>query len=119
MPSPCLSPRQGDVLKTHGSYDGIVEFNNTYYLKEFGMTLFMDIHKKVEGATTEAVAGAHKRDVEVQEKYGVQYLKYWFDESSGTIFCLIEAPDKETAEQVHREAHGLMADELHEVGEFS
>lgn len=83
------------------------------------MPLFMDIHKHVEGATTEAVAGAHQLDVETQAKYGVKYLKYWFDESSGTIFCLVQAPDKEAAERVHREAHGLVADELHEVGEFS
>lgn len=83
------------------------------------MPLFLDMHKHVDGATTEGVADAHKRDVEVQAKYGVQYLKYWFDESSGTIFCLVEAPDKDTAERVHREAHGLLADELYEVGEFS
>ncbi len=83
------------------------------------MSLYMDIHKKVEGATPADVADAHKRDVEVAGKYEAEYLKYWFDESTGTIFCLIEAPDKETAEQVHREAHGLMADELHEVSEFA
>ncbi len=81
------------------------------------MPLYMDIHKKVDGATSEAVTAAHMRDLEEQNKYGVKYLKYWFDESTGTIFCLVEAPSKEAAEHVHREAHGLTADEIHEVTE--
>ena len=81
------------------------------------MPLYMDIHKRVDGATAEAVADAHARDLEVETKYGVQYKKYWVDEGSGTIFCLVEAPNKEAAERVHREAHGLVADEIHEVSE--
>ncbi len=81
------------------------------------MPLFMDIHNRVEGLTPEAVAGAHKRDLEVQDKYGVKYQRYWFDEGSGKVFCLVEAPTKEAAERVHREAHGLVADELVEVQE--
>ena len=56
------------------------------------MPLYMDIHKGVEGLTAEAVAGAHKKDLEVQEKHGVKYLKYWFNEDDGSIFCLCEAP---------------------------
>ncbi len=81
------------------------------------MPLYMDVHDHVEGLTAEAVAGAHQRDLEVQEKYGVKYLKYWFDEASGKVFCLVEAPSKEAAEAVHREAHGLVADEITEVQE--
>jgi hypothetical protein len=83
------------------------------------MPLYMDIHKQVEGATADAVAGAHLKDLESQGQYGVKYLKYWLDESSGTIFCLVEAPDKEAAMRVHREADGLVSDEIHEVSEFS
>ena len=83
------------------------------------MTLYMDIHRELEGLTEEAVADAHARDLEVQEKYGVNYQKYWFDEGSGTVFCLIEAPSKEAAEAVHREAHGLMAREVIEIKEGS
>lgn len=83
------------------------------------MPLYLDIHKKVEGATAAAVAGAHQRDLETQGKYGVKYYKYWFDETTGTIFCLVEAPNKEAAESVHREAHGLTADEIHQVTENS
>jgi len=81
------------------------------------MPLFMDIHHRVPGLTTEAVIGAHKKDLEVQKKYGVKYLKYWYDESSGKVFCLVDAPNKEAATRVHREAHGLVADEVIEVTE--
>jgi Protein of unknown function (DUF4242) len=81
------------------------------------MPLFLDIHQHIDGLTAEAVAGAHKRDLEVQTKFGVKYLKYWFDEGSGKVFCLVEAPNKEAAESVHREAHGLLADEIGEVKE--
>ena len=77
----------------------------------------MDIHKHIPGLTKEAVEGAHAKDVEIQKKYGVEYKKYWFDEKNGKVFCLVEAPDKETAMKVHREAHGLLADEIIEVKE--
>ena len=81
------------------------------------MPLFMDIHHHVEGLTAEAVAGAHQADLKTQEKYGVKYIRYWFDEGSGKVFCLVEAPNKEAANAVHREAHGLVADEIIEVKE--
>jgi len=61
--------------------------------------------------------GLHAKDVEVQRKHGVKYLKYWFDEGTGKVFCLVEAPSKEAANAVHREAHGLVADHLIEVKE--
>ena len=81
------------------------------------MPLFMDVHHHVDGLTADAVAGAHKRDLEVQEKYGVKYLQYWFDEGTGKVFCLVDAPDQEAAAAVHREAHGLLADEINPVRE--
>ena len=83
------------------------------------MPLFMDEHNKVEGLTAEAVAGAHQKDVEVQGKHGVKYLRYWYNEDSGKVYCLVDAPSKESAEAVHREAHGLLADEITEVKEGS
>jgi hypothetical protein len=79
------------------------------------MPLYMDVHRKVDGATSEAAAQAHERDLATQGQYGVHYKRYWLDESSGTIFCLVEAPNKQAAERVHREAHGLVADEIYEV----
>ena len=81
------------------------------------MPLYMDVHHNIAGLTGEAVAGAHQKDLEVQAKHGVRYLKYWYDEGSGTVFCLVRAPSKEAATAVHREAHGLVADELTEVQE--
>jgi hypothetical protein len=83
------------------------------------MPLFMDHHKAVEGLTADAVAEAHRMDVEIQDKYGVKYHRYWFNDGTGEVFCLAEAPNKEAAEAVHREAHGLMADEIVEVKEGS
>jgi len=79
------------------------------------MPLFMDVHNKVDGLTADAVAGAHKRDLEVQSRHAVNYLQYWFDEGSGKVFCLVEAPNAEAATTVHREAHGLVADDIVEV----
>jgi len=81
------------------------------------MPLFMDVHDHVEGLTAEAVAGAHKRDLEVQGKHGVNYLRYWFNEATGKVFCLVDAPTKEAAAAVHREAHGLVADHIDPVRE--
>lgn len=83
------------------------------------MPLFMDVHEKVDGATAEAVAAAHLKDLEIQSRYGVKYQRYWLDEATGKIFCLVEAPDKDAATRVHREAHGLLADHIHEVVEGS
>ncbi|MBI2152615.1 MAG: DUF4242 domain-containing protein [Candidatus Rokubacteria bacterium] len=83
------------------------------------MGLYLDVHNKIEGLTKEGVADAHEQDLRVQRKYGVNYLKYWFDVGTGKVFCLVEAPSKEAAAAVHREAHGLVADEIIEVAEGS
>ena len=81
------------------------------------MPLFMDVHNHIEGLTADAAEQAHQADLKAQAKYGVNYQRYWFDEAAGKVFCLIEAPSKEAAIAVHREAHGLLADELVEVKE--
>ena len=81
------------------------------------MPLFMDTHHAVDGLTAEAVAGAHQADLATQEKYGVDYKQYWFNEKTGDVYCLVEAPNAEAAAAVHREAHGLVADEIVEVQE--
>lgn len=83
------------------------------------MPLYLDVHNKIEGLTNESAAAAHRRDLEVQHKYGVNYLQYWYDESTGKVFCLVQAPSKEAAAAVHREAHGGLADEIIEVKEGS
>lgn len=80
------------------------------------MPLYMDVHRNVD-ADAAAVAQAHAADLEVQEKHGVNIREYWVDEDDGAVFCLFEAPNKEAGEAVHREAHGLVADEIFEVQE--
>jgi hypothetical protein len=80
------------------------------------MPLYLDSHK-IPGLTKEAVAKAHAADLVVQGKHGVKYLRYWYDEATGKVFCLAEAPSAEAAIAVHREAHGLLADEIVEVRE--
>ena len=75
------------------------------------MPIFMDRHD-MRGATAEAVAEAHRRDLAVQDKYGVKYMTYWYDEARSTGFCLVEAPDAATAALVHREAHGEIASDI-------
>ena len=82
------------------------------------MPRFLDVHTGVTGATPEDLAEAHAKDVAVQHKYGVRYLRYWYDAVTGRVFCLSDAPDKEAALAVHREAHGLMPDDIFEVQEF-
>lgn len=83
------------------------------------MPLFMDVHEHVEGLTADAVAQAHARDLEVQAVHEVSYRQYWFDEGSGRVFCLVDAPDADAAATVHREAHGLVADSITPVQEGS
>src|SRR5438477_10507416 len=76
----------------------------------------MDVHDHLPvGATAVDVASAHAADVRVQARFGVRYLNYWVDEGAGKAFCLIEAPDADSAHAVHREAHGLVADEIYPV----
>jgi len=81
------------------------------------MPLYMDVHENVEGLTAQALAEGHKKDLEVQHKHGVNYLKHWYNEQDGTVFCLFEGPSAEAGEAVHREAHGLTADRIIEVKE--
>ena len=75
----------------------------------------MDIHNLPEGTTPEDVAKAHAKDMEIQQKYGVEYHKYWVNEAGNKVFCLAHAPNAEAANQVHREAHGLIAEKIIEV----
>jgi hypothetical protein len=81
------------------------------------MALFMDAHTIPGGVSAQDVAAAHEADVATQGPYGVSYQRYWVDEAAGKIFCLVEAPDAETAHTVHRQAHGLVADEIYTVVE--
>ena len=83
------------------------------------MPLFMDMHSIDGGVSTSDAAAAHEADLATQAAYGVSYLRYWVDEEAGKIFCLVDAPDAEAANTVHRKAHGLVADEIYPVSEHS
>jgi hypothetical protein len=83
------------------------------------MTLFMDVHTIAGGVDPADVAGAHAADLATQDRHGVSYLRYWVDGEAGKIFCLVDAPDAEAANTVHREAHGLVADEIYPVSEHA
>jgi hypothetical protein len=85
--------------------------------KESDMALFMDIHHIDGGVSIDDVAKAHQADLATQGDHDVQYLRYWVDEANGRIFCLVDAPDAEAANTVHRDAHGLVADEIYPVQE--
>jgi hypothetical protein len=76
----------------------------------------MDEHD-IPGVKAADVVGAHEADLRVQGQYGVNYMHYWVDEQDGKVFCLVDAPDKESATRVHREAHGLEAHSLYEVNQ--
>ena len=81
------------------------------------MPLFMDVHSIDGGVSMNDVNGAHQADLATQGGHDVQYLRYWVDESQGKIFCLVDAPDADAANPVHREAHGLVAEEIYRVQE--
>ncbi|MFL6024618.1 MAG: DUF4242 domain-containing protein [Marmoricola sp.] len=81
------------------------------------MPLFMDVHHLDGGVSIDDVAKAHQADLGIQGDHDVQYLRYWVDEGNGKIFCLVDAPDAEAANTVHREAHGLVATEIYAVQE--
>jgi len=78
------------------------------------MPTYMDMHD-LPGVKAADVVGAHEADLRVQGQYGVDYKHYWVDEAAGKVFCLVDAPDAETAARVHREAHGLEAQSIYEV----
>jgi uncharacterized protein DUF4242 len=82
--------------------------------EDLSMPTYMDMHD-IPGVKAADVAGAHEADVKIQGNYGVNYKQYWVDEENGKVFCLVDAPDRETATRVHREAHGLEAHTLYEV----
>lgn len=83
------------------------------------MPLFLDVHNIEGGVSAADVAGAHQADLATQDRFGVNYIRYWVDEGAGKIFCLVEADKAEDAAAVHREAHGLVADEIYQVKEYS
>jgi len=83
------------------------------------MPLYLDVHTIDGGVTADDVAKAHIADLQTQGRHNVNYLRYWVDEGKGKVFCLVDAPSADAAATVHREAHGLVADDVFEVKEGS
>ena len=83
------------------------------------MPLFMDVHHIAGGVSMDDVAEAHLADLQAQAAHDVRYLRYWVDERNGRVFCLVEAPTADAAADVHRQAHGLVADHIYQVQEGS
>ncbi|HEU5271301.1 MAG TPA: DUF4242 domain-containing protein [Jatrophihabitans sp.] len=81
------------------------------------MALFMDVHNLDGPVTQDDVAKAHAADLQTQGEHDVHYLRYWVNPEQGKIFCLVDAPSAEAATTVHRDAHGLVADEIFQVTE--
>ena len=79
------------------------------------MPRYIDVHSNLKGVKLSDVKEAHAKDLQVQDKYGVKFLRFWVDEGQGTIFCLSDAPDREAPRKAHDDAHGLLPDETDEV----
>lgn len=112
----CLasSPSADDMRKTHAEAHGLLP-DKIYEVIEGqkaalkgNNNLYLDIHQVGAGVKPEDVAGAHKKDLAVQKKYGVNLIDYWFDAEDGTIMCLAQAPDSTALINTHKEAHGML-----------
>ena len=123
----CLAeaPSADALRNTHKEAHGLlpktimeVTGDNMSWVPMPGKKLFLDVHHVGAGkVTADAVADAHRKDLATQAKYDVKYLDYWVDVASGTIMCLVEAPDAAAANAVHQKAHGLVADTIEQVTE--
>jgi hypothetical protein len=81
------------------------------------MSLYIDVHTISGGVSKDDAANAHQADLQTQGEFGVRYLRYWVNEPEGKVFCLIEAPSADAAAAVHKQAHGLLADDIFLVEE--
>lgn len=119
----CLSqaPDTMAVRKTHAEAHGLLPAV-TYLVTDgpeaasAGNYFFLDVHKLGAGkVTAQAVAEAHKKDLAVEKKYGVNFINYWVDEQQGVVMCLSQAKDSADVIKTHKEAHGLLPDYIVKV----
>ena len=75
----------------------------------------MDVHRELGDVTEEDIRAAHARDLAVQDEFGVHFLTFWFNQPDGRAFCLVEAPNKESAIACHKHSHGLVPHDMIEV----
>jgi len=117
----CLSEAAdaGSISAAHEKAHGLVP-QNVYEVTDGAEApatgsgkLFLDVHKMGAGKVTAAdVAAAHELDLAAQDAHGVHFINYWVDPRSGEIFCLSEAPSADDVLATHRDAHGLVSDEI-------
>lgn len=113
----CLSkaPNEESIINTHREAHGLLP-THVYKVTdgpeaaiEGNNQLYLDVHQVPPGSVTpEDVAGAHKKDLAVEKKYGVNFIDYWVDPKAGVIMCLSQAPDSLAIKKTHKEAHGLL-----------
>jgi hypothetical protein len=120
----CLSsaPDTAAIVKTHGEAHGLLPDQILRVTPGMqasiiqGKDFYLDIHNLGAGKVTAAdVAGAHQKDLAVQDKHGVNFINYWVDERSGTVVCLSQAPDSAAVIATHKEAHGLLPNQIMKV----
>ncbi|MGH2563306.1 MAG: DUF4242 domain-containing protein, partial [Ginsengibacter sp.] len=120
----CLSSAKDSqsIIKTHAEAHGLLpsavfKVTDGTPAEAFnGGKLFLDVHNLGPGkVNAAAVAEAHKKDLAVEKKYGVNFINYWVDEKTGTIFCLSQAPDSNAIISTHKEAHGLLPGQVLQV----
>lgn len=123
----CLSqaPDAHSIYLTHKEAHGLVpdhimevsEGEEASLLKG-NRQLFLDVHHFSPGSVTaKDVAVAHQKDLEIEGKYRVNFINYWVDGQNGVVMCLSEAPDSNAIINTHKEAHGLLPDEVMKVKE--
>ena len=113
-----------DIRKAHGEAHGLLPgqifpmAEGKAVAEKGGKQLFLDVHEFGAGNVhAKDVEGAHKKDLSVQKKYGVNFINYWVDEKSGVVMCLSEANDEKSVRATHKEAHGLMPSYIMKVKE--
>jgi hypothetical protein len=120
----CLSTASDSesVRKTHAEAHGLLPdhiyevTDGTAAKLNSSKNFFLDVHYLGEGkVTANDVAGAHKKDLAVENKYGVNFINYWVDENAGVVMCLSQAKDSNAIIQTHKEAHGLIPAYISEV----
>ncbi|MCF0072873.1 DUF4242 domain-containing protein [Dyadobacter sp. CY261] len=120
----CLaqSPDSASLYHTHKEAHGLVPdlvhavSDGVEAAPGAGADLYLDIHYLGAGkVTAKAVEEAHVKDLATQGKYGVNFINYWVDEKAGAVMCLSNAKDGSDVVKTHKEAHGLLPDEVHRV----
>jgi hypothetical protein len=84
--------------------------------KSASTNLYIDVHHFGPGNVKyEDVAKAHLKDLAVEKKYHVNFIKYWVDEARGDVYCLSSAADTLSIRKTHAEAHGLLPSQIYLV----